>query len=386
MIIVSVEAAVLGALYHRTHTATFATAVFLVLCGLFVARIRKAQFASGATSLSLLGLPVFSYLLLRSKLSYGKGEVELEGKIVWLLARTGERQDLEDRGSGRKESDFWRCRAGAVHTGVKTGPGRSRSLAATLGMVYLTRKAEFSASHYYHNPAFTAEENQRIFGKCNNPNGHGHNYTLEVTVKGEVDPRSGFVVDLKQLKDVLNREVLDGMDHRFLNKEVPEFLTRIPTTENLAIVIWQRLAPQAEDGAIASRARVRNAGSVRGFLRRSMKAHLTRRYRFSASHRLHSDAMSDEENAATYGKCNNPHGHGHNYVLEVTVSGPVDNSTGMVCNLVDLDGFVQREIVDRVRSAESEYAAAVRAGGSDHRESVRRHPRYFAARLPLRSS
>ncbi len=78
-----------------------------------------------------------------------------------------------------------------------------------------------------------------------------------------------------------------------------------------------------------------------------MKAHLTRRYRFSASHRLHSDAMSDEENAATYGKCNNPHGHGHNYVLEVTVSGAVDESTGMVCNLVDLDGFVESEIVER---------------------------------------
>ena len=62
-------------------------------------------------------------------------------------------------------------------------------------MVYLTRKAEFSASHYYHNPDFTLEENRRVFGKCNNPNGHGHNYTLEVTVKGDVDPRSGFVVD-----------------------------------------------------------------------------------------------------------------------------------------------------------------------------------------------
>ena len=78
-----------------------------------------------------------------------------------------------------------------------------------------------------------------------------------------------------------------------------------------------------------------------------MKAHLTRGYKFSASHRLHSDAMSDAENAATYGKCNNPHGHGHNYALEVTVSGQVDESTGMVCNLVDLDGFVQREIVER---------------------------------------
>jgi 6-pyruvoyltetrahydropterin/6-carboxytetrahydropterin synthase len=111
-------------------------------------------------------------------------------------------------------------------------------------LLYLTRKAEFAASHYYHNPDLSPEENRRLFGKCNNPNGHGHNYVLEVTVKGEVDPRSGFVVDLKQLKDTMNREVLDAMDHRFLNKEVPEFATRIPTTENLSIAIWQRLAPK----------------------------------------------------------------------------------------------------------------------------------------------
>jgi 6-pyruvoyltetrahydropterin/6-carboxytetrahydropterin synthase len=118
--------------------------------------------------------------------------------------------------------------AAAAHKGVKK-------------VVYLTRKAEFSASHYYHNPDFTPEENRRIFGKCNNPHGHGHNYTLEVTVKGDIDPGSGFVVDLKQLKEVMHREVLDVMDHRFLNKEVPEFTTSIPTTENLAIAIWQRL-------------------------------------------------------------------------------------------------------------------------------------------------
>ena len=109
-------------------------------------------------------------------------------------------------------------------------------------MVYLTRKIEFSASHLYHNPAFSTEENRRVFGKCNNPHGHGHNYTLEVTVKGDVDPRSGFVVDLKQLKETMNREVLEVLDHRFLNKEVAEFLNRIPTTENLAITIWQRLS------------------------------------------------------------------------------------------------------------------------------------------------
>ena len=78
-----------------------------------------------------------------------------------------------------------------------------------------------------------------------------------------------------------------------------------------------------------------------------MKAHLTRRYRFSASHRLNSTEMSADENRVTYGKCNNPHGHGHNYALEVTVSGQVDQSTGMVCNLVDLDGFVEREVLSR---------------------------------------
>ena len=110
-------------------------------------------------------------------------------------------------------------------------------------MIYLTRKAEFSASHYYHNPAFSPEENRRVFGKCANLNGHGHNYTLEVTVKGEVDARTGFVVDLKDLKDTMNREVVDAMDHRHLNKEVPEFASTIPTTENLAIAAWKRLEP-----------------------------------------------------------------------------------------------------------------------------------------------
>ena len=109
---------------------------------------------------------------------------------------------------------------------------------------HLTRRYMFSASHRLHSAEMSEEENRATYGKCNNPNGHGHNYTLEVTVKGAVDPKSGFVVDLKQLKDVMSREVLDALDHRFLNKEVPEFFTRIPTTENLAIAIWQRLAPK----------------------------------------------------------------------------------------------------------------------------------------------
>ena len=108
-------------------------------------------------------------------------------------------------------------------------------------MIYLTRKCEFSASHFYHNPQWSEEENRRVFGKSANLNGHGHNNTLEVTVKGEIDATTGFVVDLKELKNILNREVVDAMDHRHLNKEVPEFAARIPTTENIAIAIWQRL-------------------------------------------------------------------------------------------------------------------------------------------------
>jgi 6-pyruvoyltetrahydropterin/6-carboxytetrahydropterin synthase len=109
-------------------------------------------------------------------------------------------------------------------------------------MIYLTRKCEFSASHYYHNPELSAEENCRLYGKCANLNGHGHNYTLEVTVRGEVDPTTGFVIDLKDLKELMNREVVETLDHRHLNKEIAEFAQRNPTTENLAVYIWQRLA------------------------------------------------------------------------------------------------------------------------------------------------
>ncbi|MGO4209811.1 6-pyruvoyl tetrahydropterin synthase family protein [Terriglobus sp. 2YAB30_2] len=108
-------------------------------------------------------------------------------------------------------------------------------------MVQLTRKAEFSASHFYWVDSWSPEENQRMFGKCANRNGHGHNYTLEVTVQGKVDPVTGFVVDLKQLKEILEREVVSVYDHRHLNYEVPEFGTMQPTSENIAIAIWQRL-------------------------------------------------------------------------------------------------------------------------------------------------
>jgi 6-pyruvoyltetrahydropterin/6-carboxytetrahydropterin synthase len=108
-------------------------------------------------------------------------------------------------------------------------------------MIYLTRKAEFSSAHFYRNPAWTDEQNRVAFGKYGNPAGHGHNYTLEVTVAGEVDPVTGFVVDLKLLKDILETEVVGVYDHRHLNHEVPEFEHTNPSTENIAVAIWRRL-------------------------------------------------------------------------------------------------------------------------------------------------
>ena len=125
-------------------------------------------------------------------------------------------------------------------------------------MVFLTRRATFSASHYYWNDVWTAEKNEQVFGRCANRNGHGHNYTLEVTVAGNPDPVTGFVVDLKWLKGVMERNVLDAYDHRHLNLEIPEFAGMIPTTENIAIEIWRRLAPavEAAGGAQLSRVRV----------------------------------------------------------------------------------------------------------------------------------
>lgn len=117
-------------------------------------------------------------------------------------------------------------------------------------MVYLTRKIEFSASHFYDNPAFSPEENRRVFGKCNNPHGHGHNYTLEVTVAGEPDPATGMVLDLKELKEILEREVMQRMDHRHLNYEVPELQGQIPTCENVARVIFNLLESRITQGKL----------------------------------------------------------------------------------------------------------------------------------------
>jgi 6-pyruvoyltetrahydropterin/6-carboxytetrahydropterin synthase len=114
----------------------------------------------------------------------------------------------------------------------------------------LTRKAEFSASHVCRNPAWSDEENRRVYGTNANPNGHGHNYVVEVTVEGPPDPVTGMVFDLKILKEIMNQEVVEAMDHRFLNKEVAPFEHVVPTTENIVIEVWRRLQSRlAQAGA-----------------------------------------------------------------------------------------------------------------------------------------
>jgi 6-pyruvoyltetrahydropterin/6-carboxytetrahydropterin synthase len=109
-------------------------------------------------------------------------------------------------------------------------------------MVYLTKVFEFSAAHRYHNPDFSDEKNLELFGACNNPAGHGHNYGLEVTVAGEPDPATGFFMNATDLKRIVQERIVDVVDHRFLNKDVPHFATVIPSSEEIVRWMWDQIA------------------------------------------------------------------------------------------------------------------------------------------------
>lgn len=116
----------------------------------------------------------------------------------------------------------------------------------------VTRRVHFSAGHRLHDPALDDEANRALFGPCSNPHGHGHNYDLEVTVEAEVDPRTGFVMDLKRLKDLLERTVLADLDHANLNLDVSWLSGLNPTTENLAVAIWRRLEPELGEARLVA--------------------------------------------------------------------------------------------------------------------------------------
>jgi 6-pyruvoyltetrahydropterin/6-carboxytetrahydropterin synthase len=175
----------------------------------------------------------------------------------------------------------------------------------------LTKRIEFSASHRYYNDTWSAARNLEVFGACSNVPGHGHNYLLEVTVAGEIDEETGMVVNLYDLKQVLKR-VLVEFDHKHLNLDTPYF-----ATESFS-----------KEGELA-------------------QASLTRRYHFSAAHRVDEPRWTDARQTEFPRICDGSDLHGHNYTLQVTVSGPIDSETGMVTNLVSLDRVVQQRIIGR---------------------------------------
>jgi 6-pyruvoyltetrahydropterin/6-carboxytetrahydropterin synthase len=211
-------------------------------------------------------------------------------------------------------------------------------------MVYATRRFEFSAAHRYWRDEWSSEQNERVFGKCTSPYGHGHNYTLDVTIKGQPDPTTGMIMNMVDLKAIVN-DVLEEFDHRHLNEDTPYFKQLIPTTENIVRVLWRLISPRLPEGAALARLRLYEMSDLWAEYDGADEASFSRSYVFSAAHRLHALALSDEENRALYGKCNNPNGHGHNYTLDVTVSGAVDGETGMVIDLVELDRTV-RSVLD----------------------------------------
>jgi 6-pyruvoyltetrahydropterin/6-carboxytetrahydropterin synthase len=215
--------------------------------------------------------------------------------------------------------------------------------------VRLTKRIEFSASHRYHNPAWDQARNTAVFGACNLPHGHGHNYLLEVTIAGSVSKDTGMVVNLFDLKQVL-LDVLVGFDHKHLNLDTPYFSNRIPTTENIAAALWSVLATRSEitglekirlyeeDDLYAEVTAERIAGGT---------AAITRRYHFSAAHRVHADHLSTSDSQRLYGRCHGSSLHGHNYTLAVTVDGRIDPETGMVTDLTALDRLVRDTVLAR---------------------------------------
>lgn len=207
--------------------------------------------------------------------------------------------------------------------------------------VSLTCLAEFSASHTLRIPEWSDEKNQAHFGKSANRHGHGHNYKVEVTITGPVNPATGMVTNIQTIKSFL-REVLEEVDHKNLNLDIPYFKTLLPTTENLSRYLWGKL--EAKLPHLLVRIRLHEDENV--WVEYTGVVQLGRSYRFSSAHRLHSPELSEKANAELYGKCNNPNGHGHNYVLQVIVEGKPDSKTGQLAGLHRLDEFVREQILE----------------------------------------
>ncbi|MBD2080801.1 6-carboxytetrahydropterin synthase [Leptolyngbya sp. FACHB-17] len=206
----------------------------------------------------------------------------------------------------------------------------------------IDRRAQFSASHRYYLPELSEAENVERFGACTRAPGHGHNYVLYVSMLGDLD-EYGMVLNLSDVKHVIKREVTSQLDFSYLNDAWTEFQQTLPTTENIARSIWYRLAPHLP---IVKIRLYEHLELWADYLGNNMEAYLTISTHFSAAHRLARPDLSFEQNCEIYGKCARPNGHGHNYHLEVTIKGEMDQRTGMIADLVAFQKAVDDYVVE----------------------------------------
>ncbi len=206
----------------------------------------------------------------------------------------------------------------------------------------VNRRAKFSASHRYWLPELSPEENWERFGANSRFPGHGHNYVLYVSLIGELD-KYGMVQNLSEVKKVIKEEVTSQLDYSYLNDTWTEFQETLPTTENIAKRIWERLTEHLPLVDIKLYEHPQLWVNYQG---KNMEATLSIQTHFSAAHRLALPELSFEENSEIYGKCARPNGHGHNYHLEVSVTGDMDDRTGMIVDLGDLQKVIDDYVVE----------------------------------------
>ena len=229
-----------------------------------------------------------------------------------------------------------------VNTSSKPNHGMGRECV-------ITRRACFSSSHRYWLPEKSDEENLSLFGKCTIAPGHGHNYELIVSMGGVLD-EDGMVLNLSDVKHSIKDKVTGELDFQFLNNVWPEFdITKsdgvLPTTESLVRVIWNNLK---NDLPLFALRLYENPKLWSDYYGNKMEALLTVQTHFAAAHRLAKEEITFEENKKIYGKCARVNGHGHNYILDVTVRGEIDKRTGMICDLPSLQKTIDDLVVEKL--------------------------------------
>ncbi len=229
-------------------------------------------------------------------------------------------------------------------------------------MIIMTRRLTFSSALADWMPHLSQAENEAIFGTGASPEPYGHNYILDVSVQGDIQPTTGILVNIKEIDRIVRERIVQVLDRKLLNKRVPLFETQPPTLENLTQFIASELAGDLPSEVTLSAIRLEDTetryatweadneaivDTAKHAIRDTGNMLLTRVYEFSASHRLDSPHLSVEENRELFGKCNYDNGHGHNYEVEITVSGPVDMRSGRVIEPEALDAIVSKAVLDR---------------------------------------